>query len=108
MQSTYTTTMPFEEVSSFMDQVKKQKFIEILGKKYSLSGYSTALQYYDSMEVSLGLYPYKEPPKPKSEAELQLEQTIKLTQMDISHKERLIEQYEAKRVALEKKRLGGV
>ena len=80
---------------------------DIMGKKYIISGYDLIQSNLHHANVELFLHPYHEmKPKPKSEAELQFEQAIKLTEQDIEHKKRLIEQYEAKRAGLEKQRLG--
>ena len=77
----------------------------LFGQEYEVAGYNYTFYNPHFVEVELTLWPVHKP-KPKSEAELQLEQTIKLTEQDIEHKKRLIEQYEAKRVELEKQRLG--
>lgn len=80
----------------------------LFGQEYEVASYSYAFYNPHFVEVELTLWPVQKPTKPKTEAELQLEQTIKLTEQDIYHKQLLIEQYEAKRAELEKQRLEGV
>lgn len=77
----------------------------LFGQDYEVAGYNYAFYNPHFVEVELTLRPVH---KPKSEAELALEQTIKLTEQDVEHKKRMIEQYEAKRAELEKQRLEGV
>lgn len=98
------------ELTNFKREFNQIVEINLFGRSFFVSKMSyTMLPWHTGMyKVLFDLVEVDKKKQPKSEAELQLEQTIKLTQQDIEHKNRLIEQYEEKRAALEKKRLDGV
>lgn len=96
----------YDQMNQIRDRYYEGKTVELFGIPCQFTGLSSTAYRSDvDLELSFHVIQQTQPP-PETEEEKQLKQVIKLTEQDMAHKQRMIDNYSAKLKELQKKREG--